>query len=105
MRPRPPGPRPSRRRRRRRGPRRTASPRSRAAGDRCPCGTRTRRPGASCGVLELEAKLGVADLDHVEVDELDVGLDPVAVQEGAVRRAHVLNVVAASAWIDAGVDT
>ena len=54
------------------------------------------------GKLELEAELGVADLDLVEVGELGLALQPAAVEVGAVGRVQVLDVVGGAARVERG---
>src|SRR5919204_6112499 len=80
--------------------------------ERCGCSSacsstlsiRSPSPCESTSRLELEPELCVADLDPVEVLELYRRVELGAVQERAVGRVHVLNVVAAAARVDTGVD-
>src|SRR5919204_550349 len=80
--------------------------------ERCGCSSacsstlsiRSPSPCESTSRLELEPELCVADLDPVEVLELYRRVELGPVQERPVGRVHVLNVVAAAARVDAGVD-
>ena len=64
----------------------------------------TTRSNLRLRYLQLEPELRVADLDLVEVGELRLPLEHRLVQESAVGRVHVLDVVVGPARVDAGVD-
>src|SRR6478672_2665436 len=96
---------PSRRLPRRGANARNRSPRWRSAGGRYPTEKPVRRLEASAaGDIELEAKLGAADAQLVEILELRLAFETRPVQERPVGGVHVLNVVAGPAGIDAGVN-
>ncbi len=104
--PRRPARRPFRRRPRTRGGRAkyesSLAFRWRPVSDRWACST--TRSISSPGHVELESELRVADPHLVEVLELGLAHEAPSVQERAVGRVHVLNVVAGPAGVDACVE-